>query len=359
MKNPNFYLVVMAGGIGSRFWPFSRLNYPKQFHDILGTGNSLLQMTCKRFEKLIRKENWIVVTNKRYKDLVKKQLPELNDNALLLEPVGKNTAPCIAYASFKLLKHNPHAVMVVAPSDHYISDENEFFRTIHYSLNYCKDAPVLLTLGIHPTCPETGYGYIQYNPEEQNLVKKVKSFTEKPNFELAKQLLESGEFLWNSGIFIWSVKQICESFKKYAPSMAKLFEEGIPYYYTPQEEDFISDAYMECKNISIDYAILEKADNVFVIPTQFGWSDLGTWKSLYQLSKKTKEQNVISGTTILHDTKNSIIKTPKDKLVVIKGLDNFIVAEFDDVLMICPKDDEQMVKDFVNEAKIKFEGRFS
>lgn len=325
----------------------------------MGGGNSLLQQTCKRFDGIVPEENIMIVSNKRYDALIKKQVPHLGDESILLEPVGKNTAPCVAYAAFKLAKKNPDAIMVVAPSDHHISDEVEFKRIMALALEHCENHNVLLTLGIQPGSPETGYGYIQFNTQDQHHVKKVKTFTEKPNLELAKQFLESGEFLWNSGIFIWSVKEICESFRKHSPDMAQIFEEGTPFYYTEKETAFLADAYAECKNISIDYAILEKADNVYVIPSDFGWSDLGTWKSLYELSKKNNDNNVISGTTIVHDTKNSIIKTPKDKLVVVKGLDNYIVAEFDGVLMICPKNDEQLVKDFVSEAKIKFEGRFS
>lgn len=356
--NSNFYAVIMAGGIGSRFWPFSRAKHPKQFHDVLGTGKSLLQETAERFFTVCPKENIFVVTNKDYVSLVKEQLSFLSEDQVLGEPIGRNTAPCIAYACYKIRKKNPNAVLIISPSDHIITKEKEFIETITTGLMAASDSSILITLGIKPSRPDTGYGYIQYHENSGDKLKKVKTFTEKPALDLAKKFLESGDFVWNAGIFIWNLKTITESFEKYMPEMAETFEEGKEFYWTDQEEPFITQAYSQCKNISIDYGIMEKAGEVYVLLSDFGWSDLGTWKSLYDISPKNSDENVLTGNIITSETHNCIIKTPTDKLVVVHGLDNFIVAEYDGVLMICKKDDEQKVKDFVAQVKSSKDQRY-
>lgn len=357
MNNNNF-VVIMAGGIGSRFWPFSRTKHPKQFHDVLGTGKTLLQQTADRFEKICPPENIYIVTNKVYATLVKEQLPFLSDDQILAEPIGRNTAPCVAYAAFKIHKKNPHANLVIAPSDHIILKEKDFRDTIKQALKITSSQEILITLGIKPSRPDTGYGYIQYHDDVNSTQKKVKTFTEKPVLDLAKKFIESGDFVWNAGIFISNAQTLVNSFEKYLPDMAETFAEGESKYYTSEEEAFIAKAYTQCKNISIDYGIMEKADNVFVLLSDFGWSDLGTWKSLYENMPKNSEGNVSEGNVLLFDTKNCIIKTPKEKLVVIEGLEEFIVAEYDNVLMICRKDQEQKVKDFVAEVKASKDPKF-
>lgn len=348
----NTYVTIMAGGIGSRFWPYSRTNYPKQFHDILGTGKTLIQETAHRFRKVSPIDQILVVTNKKYSNLVNSQLPLLSENQILAEPIGRNTAPCVAYAAYKIFKTNPEAIMVVASSDHIIEKEEGFVEIINQAIEEAANKDTLITLGIKPDRPDTGYGYIQYK-EGKSISKKVKTFTEKPELELAKKFLESGDFVWNSGIFIWKVKAIISAFEKYMPEMAEIFEEGNDYYNTDKEAEFIAKAYTQTKNISIDYGILEKADNVHVLICDFGWSDLGTWKSLHNISKKDENNNVTSENVILYDTKNCIIKTPNERLVIIQGLDDYIVAEYDNVLMICKKEEEQKVRDFVADVKNK------
>jgi mannose-1-phosphate guanylyltransferase len=329
----NTFVVIMAGGIGSRFWPYSRTSHPKQFHDILGTGKTLIQETAHRFRQVSPINQILTVTNKKYISLVNSQLPLLSDNQILAEPIGRNTAPCVAYAAYKIFKENPDAIMVVAPSDHIIEKEEGFIDIINEAINEAAAKDILLTLGIKPDRPDTGYGYIQYK-ESKTQVKKVKTFTEKPELELAKKFLESGDFVWNSGIFVWSVKSVISAIEKYLPEMAELFEEGNKYYNTDKEPDFIARAYSQTKNISIDYGILEKADNVHVMLCDFGWSDLGTWKSLHAISKKDVNNNVASENVMLYETKNCIVKTPDERLVVIQGLEDYIIAEYDNVLMI-------------------------
>lgn len=356
--NKNYYAVIMAGGIGSRFWPFSRTKHPKQFHDVLGTGKSLLQQTAERFFNVCPKENIFIVTNKDYEGLVKEQLPFLSDDQILGEPIGRNTAPCIAYACYKIRSKNEKAVVIVAPSDHVITKEQEFTETILTGLLSASESDILITLGIKPSRPDTGYGYIQYHENSETKLKKVKTFTEKPALDLAKKFIESGDFVWNAGIFIWNIKAITESFKNYMPEMAETFEEGKKQYWSEKEEGFIAKAYSQCKNISIDYGVMEKAENVFVLLSDFGWSDLGTWKSLYDISPKNEDKNVLTGNIITSETKDCIIKTPNEKLVVVHGLKNFIVAEYDGVLMICKKDDEQKVKDFVAQVKAGKDPKF-
>ncbi len=357
----NTYVIIMAGGVGTRFWPFSRTSYPKQFHDVLGTGRTLLQQTADRFDGVCPPEHLFIVTSSLYKDLCQQQLPQLTDEQILCEPVARNTAPCIAYACHKIARHDPAANVIVAPADHIILKEDAFRQTIHSALEATAGQDILVTLGIQPSRPDTGYGYIQYIPDAKAKPRKqgaspqhplrVKTFTEKPSLELAQQFLDSGEFVWNAGIFVWNVQAINKAFDTYLPDVAEIFDEGRDAYYTDREAAFIDKAYSLTRSISIDNGVMEKAQNVYVVLSDFGWSDLGTWKSLYEVSDKNADENVIDGRVLLYDTKNCIIKTPKDRLVAINGLDGFIVAEYDNVLMICRKEDEQKVKNFVADAK--------
>ena len=349
MNNNNF-VVIMAGGIGSRFWPFSRTNFPKQFHDVLGTGKTMIQQTAERYRNVCPKENIYVVTNKDYSNLVKAQLPFLSDDQILLEPMGRNTAPCVAYAAFKIFKKNPDANLVVCPADHIILREDIFETVILEALSFTEKENKLLTLGMKPTRPDTGYGYIQFI-ESQSHVQKVKTFTEKPQLEIARKFLESGDFVWNAGIFIWNARSIINSLEKYQNELYELFHEGLTNLATAGEQVFINNIYPQCKNISIDNGIMEKADNVYVMLADFGWSDLGTWKSLYELAEKDANGNVVHANAMLYDTFNTVIRVGRDKLVVVEGVDNLIIAESDGVIMICQKEHEQKVKDFVADAK--------
>ena len=342
----------MAGGVGTRFWPFSRSTNPKQFHDVLGIGTTMIQQTVNRFEGICPKENIYIVTSSEYYDITKQQLPYLSDDQILLEPNRRNTAPCIAYACYKIGAKNHEANIVVAPADHIILKEEEFRKRISIALHFSAKNDVLVTLGINPTRPDTGYGYIQFSESEGD-IKRVVTFTEKPNLEWAKKFVESGEFVWNAGIFIWNVNAIKKCFEAFLPEMAEAFEEIKADYYTEREANALNKAYPQCKNISIDNGIMERAENVFVVLSEIGWSDLGTWKSLYEISEKDEDSNAIDANVMLYDTKNSIIKTPKDRLVVVSGLDGYIVAEYDNVLMICKKEDEQKVKEFVAAAGTK------
>ncbi len=359
--NTNNYVVIMAGGIGSRFWPMSRTSFPKQFIDILGTGRTLLQMTYDRFLKICPPENIIVVTHDSYKSLVQQQLPTMLEYNILCEPFRKNTAPCVAYANYKILKRNPNANIVVAPSDHLIKKEDTFVKAIENCLIKTKDADVLLTLGLKPTRPDTGYGYIQYMDsdvkEKDKRIRKVKTFTEKPELELAKFFIESGDFLWNSGIFIWSLKGILAAFEKHDPEMNALFKEGLDKYDTPNEKLFIQQAYSECQNISIDKSIMEKSRNAYVRESMIGWSDLGTYGSLYTHLKKDEYGNATIGKNVmLYDANKNIINVPNNKLVVIEGLEGYIVVESNGALLICKKDNEQKIRDFVSDVKARSDG---
>ena len=353
----NNYVIIMAGGIGSRFWPMSKTSFPKQFHDILGVGKSLLQLTAERFKKICPKENIYIVTNSDYRDLVKDQLPFLKSNQILLEPFRKNTAPCIAYATYKIHSLNNNAKLVIVPSDHIILNQQEFENTIHIALDKADDNQ-LITLGILPTRPDTGYGYIQFEEFKSNSdsnVKKVKTFTEKPPKEMAIKFVESGEFLWNSGMFIWSSKSIINAFKKLSPDLHKLFDESSSKFNTEEEMRTIDAIYPLCKNISIDNAIMEKADNVLVVPSDFGWSDLGTWGSLYENLQKDSNGNAIVGEkVILYNASKNIVRVSENKLVVIEGLENYIVVENDKTLLICKKENEQNIKSYVQDVKAKF-----
>ena len=340
----------MAGGIGSRFWPFSRTTFPKQFHDVMGTGKTMIQQTADRYRNVCPQENIFVVTNKDYADLVKKQLPWMTDDQILLEPMGRNTAPCVAYAAFKIYAKNPDANLVVCPADHVILMEETFERVILEALASTESNDRLLTLGMKPSRPDTGYGYIQFH-EIPEPVKKVKTFTEKPELEIARKFLESGDFVWNAGIFIWNAKSIIYALEQHQPELYEIFNDGIQHMWTANEQSFINNTYPQCKNISVDNGIMEKATNVYVMLADFGWSDLGTWKSLYELSDKDENGNAVNANAMLYDTYNSMVRVSKDKLVVLEGVDNLIVAEADGVIMICHKDHEQRVKDFVSDAK--------
>ena len=355
--NQNNYVLIMAGGVGSRFWPVSRSSYPKQFLDVLGTGKSLIQNTFERFKKVVPVENIFILTNENYFDLVKEQLPELTDNQIIGEPIMRNTAPCIAYGCYKIKKINSKAQVVVAPSDHLILDTENFIDIINQSLQIAAEKDCLITLGIKPSRPDTGYGYIQY--ENTTIAKnlfKVKTFTEKPSLEIAQSFLASGDFLWNSGIFIWSVDAIIKALDQYLPDMSEIFREGQMAYNSDAEKDFIQIAFQRCTNISIDYGIMEKAENVYVMPADFGWSDLGTWASVYDLADKDYVGNAVINPekVVMYNSSNCMVNVPKDKLVILNGLHDFIVVEANNTLMICPKSEEQHVKQVVADIKHKF-----
>jgi mannose-1-phosphate guanylyltransferase len=348
----------MAGGTGSRFWPLSRLAKPKQFLDILGTGRTFLQQTFDRFSKIIPAENFVIVTNIKYKNMVLEQLPQIKEVQVLLEPLRRNTAPCIAYATYKIKTHNPNANLVVAPSDHVILKEEEFIRQIEKGLDFVNENNALLTLGIKPCRPETAYGYIQVKKKvdfkDLDNLYKVKIFAEKPDIQMAKLFIESGEFFWNSGIFIWSMSSIIDAFENHLQTVSSMFESGMKLYNTSDEVYFISKIYSELQSISIDYGIMEKARNVYVLTADFGWSDLGNWSTLYENSDTDEEGNVISGDNILtYETKNCIIDISGEKIAVLQGLDGYIVAESNDTLMICRRKDEQQIKKFVTDVRIK------
>ena len=348
--NNNRYCVIMAGGIGSRFWPMSRQSCPKQFLDILGTGRLFIRHTYERFAKIIPNENFIVVTNRRYKEQVLEHLPELKESQILCEPIGRNTAPCIAYAAYALRRINPSAEMIVSPADHLILNEEEFIRVVEGALDFIASNGALMTIGINPTRPETGYGYIQRSSMDK--ISAVKCFTEKPNREMAQAFLDCGEFLWNSGIFIWSVKEIIRALERYLPEHSALFASIEQELGTPNEAVAIERVFSECKPISIDYGVMERADNVYVHSGDFGWSDVGTWGSVYQQSRKDRYANATCGDDVyVYDTRNSLIATPKGKVAVVSGLKDYIVVDTDDVLMICPKSEEQNIKSFIEDVK--------
>ncbi|MBC7566003.1 MAG: mannose-1-phosphate guanylyltransferase [Pedobacter sp.] len=357
--NSNNYVLIMAGGVGSRFWPKSRNHFPKQFLDILGIGKSLLQLTYERFLKLCPAENIFIVTNSQYEDIILSQLEGISNAQLICEPSRNNTAPCIAYASFKLKGLNPEANIVVAPSDHFILYEDVFLTKINQALAYTEKYEALVTLGIAPTRPDTGYGYIQYESAEDGGVHKVAQFKEKPTLEKAKAFLAEGNYVWNAGIFIWKVGSINKALQTHSEEIFKLFSKNESVYNTLEERAFIDEHYPNSPNISIDYAIMEQADNVYTIPAEFGWSDLGTWASLYEAAPKDENNNVISAQQInVTETTNSIIHIGKDKLAVIRGLDNFIVVDEGNALLIYPKSDEQEIKEIVKQMSIKFGDSF-
>lgn len=358
----NRYVIIMAGGIGSRFWPLSRNESPKQFLDILGKGETLIQQTFKRFKSTCRKENIFIVTNAEHKNLVKDQL-DINPANILAEPFRRNTAPCLAYGTFRILKENPDAVIAVTPSDHLIVKEDKFCKVLQKSFEFARKNDALLTLGIKPDRPETGYGYIQADQRKpvkgyDNLL-KVKTFTEKPDLELAKVFLESGDFYWNSGIFIWNIKSILAAFEKHLPDMFSAFDEGRDLFGTRQENKFIGKTYSECKNISIDYGIMEKAENVYVMCTDIGWSDLGTWSTLYEHSRLDKKGNaLVRGEIFSYDSKGNIFNISPGKVAVVQGLKDYIVVESDDVLLIVKKEEEQNIKNYLEDVKKDTKGKY-
>lgn len=372
----------MAGGVGSRFWPFSRVDKPKQFLDFFGTGRSLLQMTVDRFRPLVPIENMFIVTNVAYKQTIIQQIPDFSEGNILCEPARRNTAPCIAYATAHIralclkragltaknqdwTRPEMQANIVVAASDHLILEEEKFRDTIQKAFDFVSTHTDICTLGMSPTRPETGYGYIQFVRDESDKLKDlgiypVKTFTEKPNLEMAKVFLESGDFLWNSGIFIWNLQTISEAFRYLLPEVADRFREGELLMGTAQEEDFIEQIFPKCPNISIDYGIMEKADNVYVIPSSFGWSDLGTWGSLYELSEKDEAQNVsLHSDALFYEANGNVVTLEPGKLAVVQGVDDMIIAEQKGVLLVCKKAEEQRIKQFVADAQEKFQGKFN
>ncbi|WP_138434878.1 mannose-1-phosphate guanylyltransferase [Winogradskyella algicola] len=358
MKNKNYYAILMAGGVGSRFWPVSTQNFPKQFHDMLGTGDTLIQKTFNRLAKLIPQENIFILTNERYNDLVFEQLPSVTKRQVVLEPAMRNTAPCILYASLKIQKENENAVMIVAPSDHWIEDEDAFSNNVKTAFDYCESNDALMTLGIKPTFPNTGYGYIEFDKERSLSVAEVKpvnQFREKPDYETAKSFLAQGNFLWNAGIFMWSVKSVVAAFQRNQPELYQLFESGYNVYNTEFEDDFIKDNYPKAENISVDYALMEKSNNVYVIPATFDWNDLGTWGSLYDKLEKDSDANaVVNARVLADDASGNMIRSKKDKIVVVDGLKDYIIVDKDEVLLIFPKAKEQDIKKVLQNVKANF-----
>ncbi len=357
-QNKNHYVIIMAGGIGSRFWPVSKKSFPKQFIDILGTGESLIKQTFNRFTHLVPEENIFIVTNKDYAELVQEHIPQIKTSRIILEPSAKNTAPCIALANLHIKSINPEATILVAPSDHLILSEIKFIQTAKVAISFAESNPSLLTLGIKPTRPDTGYGYIQFNKTElQDGIYKVKTFTEKPTLDIAISFLESKEFLWNAGIFVWSLKSISNSIEQHLPEIHQLFAEldvNAPNYHVELEK-----SYAQCPSISIDYGIMEKDDFVCVLPSEFGWSDLGTWKSLWDVSDKDPYQNALIGkNTHAFDSKNSLVFNDTDKLVVISGVDNLVVVESQNVLLVINNEKEQEVKTVVGAIKDQYKGKY-
>ncbi|MCB9251442.1 MAG: mannose-1-phosphate guanylyltransferase [Flavobacteriales bacterium] len=355
------FAVIMAGGIGSRFWPVSRTDNPKQFLDILGTGKTLIQMTFDRLVPLFDKEKILIVTNKEYLDLVQKQLPEIPSGNILLEPSMRNTAPCIAYSVYKIRSKFPNASLTILPSDHLISNEAEFLRKISEALEFSGEQDTIVTLGIKPSRPDTGYGYIQYLSEkEEKKIYKVKTFTEKPTLEVAENFIRSGDFLWNAGIFVANVKTWVNAYLKFLPEIHELFDAGSKFYNTKQEEDYIERSYSLCTVISIDYGIIEKAENVYVIPSSFGWSDLGTWRSVKEISGSNEQNNVLIGENVIdRETQNCMVYNSDKGIIVLQGVENLLVVKSEDALLICDIDMEQEVRVIVKDIKEKYNGKYN
>lgn len=354
LNNKNVYVAIMAGGIGSRFWPYSRVNKPKQFLDVLNIGKTLIQITFERFENICPKENIFIVTNEDYVDLVKEQLPDVKDEQIIAEPIRRNTAPCIAYVSQKIYAKDKSANIIVTPSDHLVLKQQNFEKTLKKALDFASNNNVLLTMGIQPTRPDTGYGYIQHDEMEEDGIFKVKAFTEKPNIELAKTFIKSGDFLWNSGTFIWSAQAINDAMKKYLPEVYDAIYACREHFYKPMEMKVITNAYTLCTSVSIDYGVMEKASNTYVIPADLGWSDIGTWSSLYEVYEKDYLKNAVKGNQVqVYDGADNMVVVPKDKLVVINGLKGYTVVDTDDVLLIFKKDREQEVKKITGDLKNK------
>lgn len=353
--NTDYYAVIMAGGVGSRFWPLSRKALPKQFLDLLGTGQTLIQKTYDRLAKIIPQENIFILTNDLYEELVKENLPQITDRQIVLEPEMRNTAPCILLSALKIQKENPNAMMIVAPSDHWIEDEEEFAEDVKTAFEDSKKDNTIMTLGIQPSFPHTGYGYIKYDKEDVSTVKKVEKFTEKPDYDTAKTFLKAGNYLWNAGIFISSTQCLSKAFETYLPEMYKLLHQGFSCLNTSEEEAFLKTAYPKAENISIDYGIMEKATNVEVLPVYFDWNDLGSWGSLYDKLEKDEEENVIVNTEVLlENSRENIIRAPKGKIVVVKDLNNFVIVENEKILMIYPKSAEQEIKETRQKVQEKF-----
>lgn len=359
MAKNHRYCVIMCGGIGSRFWPYSRTDRPKQFLDFFGTGRSLLQMSYDRILPMVPAENIIIVTNAQYAPLVKEQLPELTDDQILLEPARRNTAPCIAWAAYHIAARDPQASMIVTPSDHLITRQQAFQECVTKGFDFVEQNDALLTLGIEPTRPETGYGYIQIGSKVDDTISTVKTFTEKPNIELAKVFLASGEFFWNSGIFLWRASSIISALHSFAPDLATTFDSGVEFFGTEKETEFIANEFPGCVSISIDFAIMEKATNVYVERVNLGWNDLGTWSALYDNSPKNKDANVTQNCNVLaYNSTGNIFAVKGEKLVVVSGLENYIIADAEDVLLVCPKSEEQRIKQMVNDAKLNFGDKY-
>ena len=350
----NVYVAIMAGGIGSRFWPKSRTARPKQFLDILNTGKTLIQLTYERFLNMVPKENIYVVTAADYEKQVKEQLPDLADYQILKEPMRRNTAPCITYACDKIYARDPNATVIISPSDHLILQEERFLAVISRCIDFVTDNGLLVTIGIKPTKPATGYGYIQFNDDPSpSGFYRVKTFTEKPSLEIARTFIKSGDFLWNSGMFVWKAKTLLEAVHKHLPEIGDAFKEGEQHYNKPTEEAFIREAYSQCTNISIDYGVMEKASNVYTIPAQFGWSDIGSWDSLYEVYDHDYLGNAVAGKNVkIYDSANNMIMVPKDKLVVLQGLRDYCVIDTGDVLLVCEKSQEQEIKQITVDLKV-------
>lgn len=360
MKNRNYYAILMAGGVGSRFWPVSTQDFPKQFHDMLGTGDTLIQKTFQRLSHLIPQENIFILTNELYNDLVLEQLPMVTQRQVVLEPAMRNTAPCILYAALKIQKENPDAVMIVAPSDHWIEDEKTFSKNVQQAFDFCEKNDALMTLGIQPTFPNTGFGYIEFDKANDDIIKPVHQFREKPNYETAKSFISQGNFLWNAGIFMWSVKSVVEAFRKNQTVLFDLFEKGTSCYNTESEKDFIAENYPKADNISVDYAIMEGSKNVYVLPAEFDWNDLGTWGSLYdKLDKDVSGNAVVNARTLTENASGNMIRTKADKIVVVDGLNDYIIVDKEDVLLIFPKEKEQDIKKLLQKVKDKFGERYA
>nr|WP_315201510.1 mannose-1-phosphate guanylyltransferase [uncultured Flavobacterium sp.] len=350
--NKNYYAILMAGGIGSRFWPVSTKEFPKQFHDMLGSGETLIQKTFSRLSQIIPKENILILTHESYNDLILEQLPMVKQEQIVLEPAMRNTAPCILYASLKIKKLNPNAVMVVAPSDHWIEDEMQFVANLQRSFDLCEREESLMTLGILPTAPNTGYGYIEFDKLDSRSIKKVVQFREKPDSKTARKFIQSRNYLWNAGIFMWSVKSILKAFEEFQPEMYAHFMKGFEVYNSENEQAFIQENYPKAENISIDYAIMENAQNVYVLPATFDWNDLGTWGSLHEKLPKDDYNNaVVNATVLLQNSSNNIIRTAPGKQVIVDGLDDYIIVDKDSVLLIYPKSKEQEIKGIVSQLK--------
>ena len=355
----NRYCVIMCGGVGSRFWPFSKAACPKQFLDFFGTGRSLLQMAFDRLQDIVPVENILLITNESYGTLIRQQLPEISDSQILMEPARRNTAPCIAWAAHHIQAINPNAKMMVAPSDHLIINEEKFKQSVINAFDFIETRDALVTMGIKPTRPETGYGYIQVGETVEGNFAKVKTFTEKPDEDLARVFLKSGEFFWNSGMFFWSAGSVIKALDLCAPDVNAIFEQGEEYFGTPQEMEYIDANFQACPNISIDFAVMEKAPNVYVETVDFGWNDLGTWRSLYDHSPKNSDGNVTQNCrALMFNSHNNIVALKGDKLIVASGLEGYIVADVDDALLIVPLDEEQKIKTYVNEVKSKFGDKY-